>query len=98
MAIDFSNSLEMPLLDSAFSSVLPHVICGQPIGRECATKLVSSCRGARLLGIRATWPAQRRIRLPIAVVAADVKKIQTTKKARGSDLVAKGMIVVRAKY
>ena len=60
MAIHSSNSLEMPLLASAFSSVLPHVICGQPTGRECASQLVSNCRGARLMGIRATWPAQRR--------------------------------------
>ena len=50
----------MPLLADAFTSVLPHVICGQPVGRECATQLVSNCRGARLMGIRATWPAQRR--------------------------------------
>ena len=28
MAIHSLNSLEMPLLASAFSSVLPHVICG----------------------------------------------------------------------
>ena len=49
----------MPLLLSAFSNVLPQVICGQPIGRECDTKPVSNCRGARLMGVRATWPAQR---------------------------------------
>ena len=27
----------MPLLLTAFSNVLPQVICGQPIGRECDT-------------------------------------------------------------
>ena len=60
MAIHSLKSLEMPLLASAFSSALPHVICGQPTGRECATPLANNCRGARLMGIRATWPAQRR--------------------------------------
>ena len=30
MAIHSLNSLEMPLLASEFSCVLPHVICGQP--------------------------------------------------------------------
>ena len=39
MAIHSSNSLEMSLLASAFSSALPHAICGQPTGRECATQL-----------------------------------------------------------
>ena len=48
MANDSSNYLEMPLRLSAFSSVLPQVICGQPAGRECATQLVSNWRGARL--------------------------------------------------
>ena len=42
--------LEMPLLASAFSSALPHVICGQPTGREFATLLVNNFRGARLMG------------------------------------------------
>ena len=42
MAIHSLNSLEMPLLASAFSSALPHVICGQPTGRECATQLLTS--------------------------------------------------------
>ena len=54
MAIHSLNSLEMPLLASAFSSALPHAICGQPAGRECATQLFNNCRGARLMGIRAT--------------------------------------------
>ena len=31
---------------------------------------------------------------PIVIVAVDVKKIQTTKKTRGSDMVAKGMMKV----
>jgi len=47
MAIHSLNSLEMPSLASAFSSVLPDVICGQPAGRECATNLANNCRGAR---------------------------------------------------
>jgi hypothetical protein len=34
-----------------------------PIGRGCATQPVNSCRGARLTGMRAAWPAQRRTRL-----------------------------------
>jgi hypothetical protein len=66
MAIHPSNSFEMPLLLSAFPNVLPKVICGQPIGREFDTQPVSNCRGARLMGpmgIRVTWPAQRRIQL-----------------------------------
>ena len=62
MAIHSSKSLEMPLLLSAFSNVLPQVICGKSIGRECDTHPVSNCRGTRLMGIFATWPAQRRIR------------------------------------
>jgi len=37
MAIHSSKSFEMPLLLSAFSNVLPQVICGQPTGRECDT-------------------------------------------------------------
>jgi hypothetical protein len=63
MAIHSSKSFEMPLLLSAFSNVLPKVIRGQPIGRECDTQPVSNCRGVRLMGMRATWPAQRRIRV-----------------------------------
>jgi len=35
---------------------------------------------------------------PIVIVAADVKKIQTTKKTRGSDMVAKGMMKVHAAH
>jgi len=94
MAIHSLNSLEKPLPVSAFSSALPHVICGQPAGRECATQLVHNCRGARLMGIRAMWPTQR----TIAIVAVDVKKIQTTKKTRGSDMVAKGMMKIHATH
>ena len=52
--IELLGNAEMPLLLSAFSDALPQVICGQPTGRECATQLVSNCRGARLMGIRAT--------------------------------------------
>jgi len=62
MVIYSFNSSKIPLLLSAFSNVLPRVICGQPIGRECDTQPGSNCRGAQLMGIRATWPAQRRIR------------------------------------
>jgi len=35
---------------------------------------------------------------PIVMVAADVKKIQTTKKTRGRDVVAKGMMKVHAAH
>jgi len=55
---------QKPMLRAeVFSTALPQVICGQPAGRECATQLLSNCRGARLMGIHATWPAQRRYRL-----------------------------------
>jgi len=80
MTILSLNSLEMPLLASAFSSVLPHVICAQPTGRECVTHrgqpneeadCDSSCR---------------------------CQKMQTTKKTRGSDMVAKAMMKVHAAH
>jgi len=35
---------------------------------------------------------------PIVIVAADVKKIQTVKMTRGSDMVAKGMMKVHAAH
>jgi len=35
---------------------------------------------------------------PIVIVAADVKKIETTKKTRGSDMVAEGMMKVHATH
>ena len=35
---------------------------------------------------------------PIVIVADDVKKIQTTKKTPGSDMVAKGMMKVHAAH
>jgi len=35
---------------------------------------------------------------PIVIVAADVKKYQTKKKARGSDMVAKGIMKVHAAH
>ena len=53
LANNSSKSLETPFRLSAFSRALPHVICGQPTGRECATQLVCNCRGVRLMGIRA---------------------------------------------
>ena len=53
IALTFERVLQRPA----------QIICGQPIGRECDTQPVSNCRGARLMGIRATWPAQRRTRL-----------------------------------
>ena len=63
MVLHALNSVGRPLRRSAFLSVRPQVICGHPTGRGCATHPVSSCRGARLMGMRATWPAQRRTRL-----------------------------------
>jgi hypothetical protein len=47
-----------PLYYRAFFNAQPHVISGHPFGLECATQPVSNCRGARVIGIRATWPAQ----------------------------------------
>ena len=35
---------------------------------------------------------------PIVIVAVDVKKIQRTKKTRGRDMVAKGMMKVHAAH
>ena len=51
-----------PLHFRAFFKFRPHVISGHPFCLECATQPVSNCRGARVIGIRATWPAPRRIR------------------------------------
>jgi len=50
MAIHSSKSFEMPLLLSAFSNVLPQVICGQIIGRECDTAPGEVRRGLLLYG------------------------------------------------
>ena len=58
-----AKSVGRPLRFRVSLSVRPKVISGHLIGRECATQPVSSCRGARIMGIRATWPAQRGIRL-----------------------------------
>ena len=41
----------------------PHVISGHPFGLEFATQPVNNCRGARVIGIRATWPAQLELEL-----------------------------------
>ena len=62
IALHCAKSTGRSQLLRAFLSVRPHVICGQPIGRGCSTQLVSRRRGARLIGIRATCPAQRRRR------------------------------------
>ena len=79
------NSLEMPLLASAFPNILPHVTCGQPAGRERATQLVSNCRGARLMGIRnqgspciipLLWCLLAKSRTVIIAVAASSSVVQ----------------------
>ena len=62
-ALHAAKSVGRCLRFRAFLSVRPKFISGRPIGRGCATRPVSSCRGARLMGMRATWPAQRRTRL-----------------------------------
>ena len=62
-ALHAAKSVGRWLRFRAFLSVRPKFISGHPIGRGCATQPVSSCRGARLMGMRATWPAQRRTRL-----------------------------------
>ena len=49
----------IPLHFRAFFKVRPHVISGHPFVLECATQPVSNCRGARVIGIRATWPSQQ---------------------------------------
>ena len=43
-----------PLHFRAFFNVRPHVISGHPFGLECATQPVSNCRGAQVIGIRAS--------------------------------------------
>ena len=92
MAIHSLNSLEMPLLASAFSSVLPHVIFGQPTGRECATQLANCQQLPWCPAHGHTSNVASPTKKPIVIVAVDVKKIQTTKKTRGSDMVAKDMM------
>jgi hypothetical protein len=53
MALHVAKSTGRSLRFRAFFSVRPKFISGNPIGRGCATKPVSSCRGARLMGVRA---------------------------------------------
>jgi len=91
MAIHSSKSFEMPLL---LTNVLPQVICGQPIGRECDTQPVSNCRGARLPAHGHTCDVASPTKNPIMKVTADVKNAQATEKTRGSDVVAEGMMEV----
>jgi hypothetical protein len=59
MALHVAKSVGRSLRFRAFLSARPKYISGHPIGRKCATKPVSSCRGARIMGMRAAWPAQR---------------------------------------
>ena len=53
MALHVTKSTGRLLRFRAFFSVRPKFISGNPIGRGCATKPVSSCRVARLIGVRA---------------------------------------------
>ena len=52
-----TKSVGRSLRFSAFLSVRPKSIYWHPICRGCATQPVSSCRSARFMAIRATWPA-----------------------------------------
>jgi hypothetical protein len=63
MALHVAKSLGRSVRFSAFLSVRPKFISGHPIGRGCATQPVSNCRGTRFMGMRATWPDQRRTQL-----------------------------------
>ena len=54
MVLHALNSVGSPLRRSAFLSVRPQVICGHQTGRGCTAHPVSSCRGARLMGMRIT--------------------------------------------
>jgi hypothetical protein len=63
MALQVTKSAGKSLLISAYLSVRLKFISGHPIGHGCATQPVGSCRGARLMGMGATWPNQRRTRL-----------------------------------
>jgi hypothetical protein len=54
MALHVTKSVGNLLRFSAFLSVRPKFISGHPAESGCATKPVSSCRGARLMDIRAT--------------------------------------------
>jgi len=56
MARHSSKLTNSPLHFRAFFDVRPHVISGYLFGLECATQPVSNCRGARVVGIRPTWP------------------------------------------
>jgi hypothetical protein len=62
MALHVAKSMGRSFRFSAFLGVRPKFISGHPIGRECATQSVSSCRGTRLIGMLATWPSRRRTR------------------------------------
>ena len=63
MVLHVAKSVGRSLHFSAFLSARPKFISGNPIGCGCATQPVSSCCGARLMGVRAAWPAQERTRL-----------------------------------
>ena len=52
----------MPAARRALLSARPHVIWWLPTGRDIATQLVNSLRGALDMGMRETCPAHRRRR------------------------------------
>ena len=54
MAPHYLEMTGRPLHFRAPFSVRPHVISRHPFGCECATQPVNNCRGARVIGIRAT--------------------------------------------
>ena len=84
MALHVVNSLGRSLHLSAFLSVRPKFITWSPIGRGCATQPVCSCRGARLMGMRATWLAQQMIRLWLLLPRSKTPKNE--EEAVGSDI------------
>jgi hypothetical protein len=57
-----ANSVGRSLLWRAFFRVRPQFICGHPRGRGLSTQLVKNFLGARVNGVRATWPVDRRRR------------------------------------
>jgi hypothetical protein len=63
MALHVTKSVGRSLRFSAFLGVRPKFISGHPVGRGCAIQPVSSCRGTRLMGMRAALPAPRRTKL-----------------------------------
>jgi len=89
MAIHSLNSLEMTLLASAFSSALPT----SSVGNRPAENVLPNLSTTAV--VPGSWAYEQRGQPneePIVKVAVDVKEAQATKKTRGSDIVAEGMM------